>query len=273
MLDHFMLVDAIEISQLILRVRKTLFFIFILTLSTVARSQQNDFYLEGLELEKEFHVEEALGKYESAIAQNPNHAKALTHASRMISNIGGRLPNTEHSQKRALFERAKTYAQKSIEIAPKNAEAHLAYTISLGLLSEIATNPNDKVRYAQQIHHEATQILKIDSTFAEAYFILGKWQLELSQLNWMELMACKLFFGGFPEEISLPKAEYYFKHANSYKPDYILFLFGLASAQHALGEDIKAIQTLQKALSLPPAEPDDVTRKERCRLLLNEIRQ
>jgi tetratricopeptide (TPR) repeat protein len=86
-------------------------------------------------------------------------------------------------------------------------------------------------------------------------------------------MACKLFFGGFPEQISLERSLEYFKKANSYKQDYILFLFGLASAQHALGENDKATQTLQKALSLPMAEPDDSTRKERCQALLRQIVQ
>jgi tetratricopeptide (TPR) repeat protein len=86
-------------------------------------------------------------------------------------------------------------------------------------------------------------------------------------------MACRIFFGGFPEEISLERALHYFEKANSYKQDYILFLFGLASAQHALGEHNKATQTLQRALTLPLSEPDDVQRKERCQALLKQIVQ
>lgn len=249
---------------------KKLVFIIIL-LGYDALGQEVDFFQQGLSLEKEFKVEAALEKYELAIRQNPKDAKALTHASRMLSNIGGRLPNTEVTKKMELFESARKYSEKSIELNQADPDARLAYVISLGLISEIVTSPHDKVRYAKNIHHEASSILQIDSTFAEAYFILGKWQYELSRLNWVEMMACKLFFGGFPEEISFQKALHYFTLANSYKPNYILFLYGLASAQHELGKTDKAVQTLRKALSLPLSEPDDATRKERCEALLKQI--
>lgn len=262
-----------NLRELILSVKNLAFLFYVTLLGFDVSAQSHDFFAEGLTLEKEFKVEAALEKYEAAIRQNPRHAKALTHASRMLSNIGGRIAKTEHDRKLALYQKAKAYAEKSMEINSADPEAHLAYVISLGLQSEIATNPHEKVRYAQNIHNEATKILKLDSTFAEAYFILGKWQYELSRLNWVELMACKLFFGGFPEQISLERSLEYFKKANSYKQDYILFLFGLASAQHALGKNDKATQTLQKALSLPMAEPDDATRKERCQVLLRQIVQ
>lgn len=260
-------------EPLILGVKNIVFLLWITLAAWEAFAQPTDFFSEGLALEKAFKVEAALEKFELAIRQNPKNTEALTHASRMLSNIGGRIPKTENDKKLELYEKAKAYAEKSIQLNPSNTENRLAYVISLGLQSEIATNPHEKVRYAQHIHNEATKILQFDSTFAEAYFILGKWQYELARLNWVELMACRIFFGGFPEEISLERALEYFQQANSYKEDYILFLYGLASAQHALGENEKATQTLQKALSLPLSEPDDATRKERCQALLRQIVQ
>lgn len=262
-----------NLHELILSVKKIVLLIWIALPLSEAFAQRAHLFGEGLAFEKEFKVEAAFEKFELAIRQNPKDSESLTHASRMLSTIGSRLPKTESNQKQELYEKAKVYAEKSIQLNPFDTENRLAYVISLGLQSEIATNPQDKVRYAQNIHNEATKILQLDSTFAEAYFILGKWQYELSRLNWMELMACRLFFGGFPEEISLERALEYFQQANTYKQDYILFLFGLASAQHALGENEKATQTLQKALSLPLSEPDDTTRKERCQALLKQIVQ
>ncbi len=261
------------LQQLILGLKNIVSLLWFILAGWEAFAQPADSFSEGLALEKAFRVEAALEKFESTIRQNPKNTEALTHASRMLSNIGGRLPKAENNKKLQLYEKAKVYAEKSIQLNPSNPENRLAYVISLGLQSEIATNPHDKVRYAQDIHSEATKILQLDSTFAEAYFILGKWQYELSRLNWMELMACRIFFGGFPEGISLDRSLEYFQQANAYKQDYILFLYGLASAQHALGENDKATQSLQKALSLPLAEPDDATRKERCQALLRQIVQ
>jgi len=259
--------------KLILNVNKVIFLFWIISIGNEVFAQESDFFSQGLKLEKEFKVEAALEKFELAIRQNPKNAEALTHASRMLSNIGGRLAKSEREQKMDFYERARVYGEQSIAINPSDPETRLAYVISLGLQSEIATNPHEKVRYAQNIHNEATRILEIDSSFAEAYFILGKWQFELSRLNWVELMACRLFFGGFPEEISMERALEYFNQANSYKPDTILFLFGLASAQHALEENDKASQTLKRALALPLSEPDDALRKERCQTLLKQIVQ
>ena len=113
--------------------------------------------------------------------------------------------------------------------------------------------------------------MNLDSLYGEAYFVLGKWQLELSRLNWLELLACKVLFGGLPEEISRENALTYFNKALTINPNSILYLFGQASAYADLGKTEKAIAILQKALKLPLAEPDDEQRKERCRDLLKEL--
>lgn len=117
------------------------------------------------------------------------------------------------------------------------------------------------------------KIIELDSLYGEAYFVLGKWQLELSRLNWFELLACKLLFGGLPEEISKQAALEYFNKALSINPNSILYLFGQASAYADLGEKEKAVKVLQRALKLPLSEPDDEQRKERCRNLLNTLQK
>lgn len=226
---------------------------------------------EGLLLESQFKTEEALKNYELVLKENPNHVKALTHASRMLSNIGGRLPMTQREEKRAYLEKARSYAVKATELDPNDADARLAHIISLGLLSEISRNPREKVMDAKLIHSEAKTILSIDSKYPEAYFVLGKWQLELSRLSWLELLACKLLFGGLPEEISKEAALNYFNQGLALNPNSILFLFGQASVYYDMGELDKASMILQRAISLPLAEPDDAQRKDRCIDLLNKI--
>lgn len=254
------------------RIRVLIFWISLLA-AGVAHAQVNDYFEKGLAFEKSFQVKDALAAYELTLLKNPNHAEAMIHASRMLSNLAGKLPKSEEVKKKDLLNQARSYAQKSIRLKPANPQARLAHIISLGLLSEIATNPREKVSNAGLIHDEAVKILEIDSTFAEAYFVLGKWQYELSRLNWMELMACKIFFGGFPETISIEASLYYFDKAIEFNPNSILFLYGQALALHVLGENQKAVNALNRALALPVSEPDDVLRKERCTNLLKQIIQ
>lgn len=255
------------------RIKVLIFWVSLLAAGAVQAQAANDYFEQGLAFEKSFQVKEALAAYESALLKNPNHAEAMIHASRMLSNLAGKLPKPEDVKKKELLNQARSYAQKSIRLKPANPQARLAHIISLGLLSEIATNPREKVSNAGLIHDEAAKILEIDSTFAEAYFVLGKWQYELSRLNWMELMACRIFFGGFPESISIEASLHYFDKAIEFNPNNILFLYGQALAQQVLGENQKAVNALNRALALPVSEPDDVLRKERCTNLLKQIVQ
>ena len=234
-------------------------------------AQSANRFHEGLQLEKEFKVEAALEIYEQVLRENPMHSQALVHASRMLSNIGGRMNPEWKDAKRNKFEKARLYSLKAIQADPQNIHGHLAYVISLGLLSEISESPRDKIRDAKIIYEEAIFMLELDSTFAAAYFVLGKWHFELARLNWMERMACELFFGGLPEDISMDKAIEYLKKASLLEPKTILYLFGEAWAYHYLGNSDKAISLLQYALSLPIKEPDDIIRKEKCAALLKEI--
>lgn len=245
-----------------------------ITMGSILQAQpKNALFEEGLLLEKQFKTEEALEKYEAVLRDKPDHTAALTHASRMLSNIGGRLPHNQRDNKFSYFDKARKYAVRAIALDSLYSDARLAHIIALGLLSEISRNPREKVLDAKLIHSEAKAILAIDPKYPEAYFVLGKWQLELSRLNWLELLACKVLFGGLPEEISKQAALNYFNEAISLKPNSILFLFGQASAYYDLGEMSKATSTLKKALNLPLAEPDDAQRKERCRDLLAKIQE
>ena len=228
---------------------------------------------KGLALEKEFKVEAALAQYELTLKNDPAHVEALIRASRMLCNIGGKLDRNHLNKKREYLEKGRKYAQQAIRLDARNVDARLAHIISLGLLSEIATNPRERVVDARLIHDEAKKMIEINPAYAEAYFVLGKWQYELSKLNWLELMACKIIFGGFPEKISIEASVNYFNKAIEFNPNSILFLYGQASAQYQLGESEKAVTTLTKAISLPPAEPDDELRKGRCYELLREISQ
>jgi tetratricopeptide (TPR) repeat protein len=149
-------------------------------------------------------------------------------------------------------------------------DTHLAYLISLGLLTEVAGSAGERVHDARLIKHEAETIIRIDSTFGAGYFVLGKWHLEASKLNWMERWACQLFFGGLPEA-SIDKAIACLKKASRLEPNTILYLYGEASAYQYEGDKKTATQLLKKAIDLPPKEPDDIQRKQRCEELLKEL--
>jgi tetratricopeptide (TPR) repeat protein len=226
---------------------------------------------EGLSLEKEFKLEEALRKYEIILKTDPNHLQALIHASRMTSNIAGRIKDKEERMKKLLL--SENYSRRAIKVNPKSADAHFSLVLTLGLQSEIAPSAREKVKDAKLIREEAEKIIEVDPTYALGYFVLGKWHFEVSKFNWLERTACDLFFGGFPENVSMQQAITNFNKAIELDPNQIIILYGHASVLHYEGEDEEAIKVLQKAINLPIREPDDDFRKEKCKELLKEIKK
>jgi len=244
--------------------------LFCITSLTAWGQPATTIFNEGLQLEKNFNVEGALSKYQQAIALQPDYAPALTHASRMLTNIGGRLSMDRKTEKKNYYDQAKTYALKALSIDSTTVDTHLAYLVALGLLTEVAGSAGERVHDARVIKHEAETIIRIDSTFGAGYFVLGKWHLEASKLNWMERWACQLFFGGLPEA-SVEKAIDCLKKASRLEPNTILYLYGEASAYEYEGDKKTATQLLKKAIALPPKEPDDIQRKQRCEELLKTL--
>jgi tetratricopeptide (TPR) repeat protein len=231
---------------------------------------QTDFE-RGLAFEQAFKDHEALAVYEQIIKSNPNDSDALAHASRMLSNMGGRLGKDQKIKKASYVERARIYADRAVASNPNNLNAHLSLAVSLGLQSEISSSASEKVKNAKLIYTEGKTLLRLDSNLAVGYFILGKWHLELGQLNWMERAACELFFGGMPEDVSMEQALIYMQRASRLEPNTILFLYNEALVQQQLDNDKKAIELLRYALTLTNREPDDDIRKEKCRVLLREL--
>jgi tetratricopeptide (TPR) repeat protein len=231
---------------------------------------QTDFE-KALALEHAFKDHEALAVYEQILKTNPNDVDALARASRMLSNMGGRLEKNQKTQKEPLVNKARDYAERAVAINPNHLNAHLSLAVSLGLQSEISSNASEKVKNAKLIYTEGKTLLRLDSNLAVGYFILGKWHLELGQLNWMERAACDLFFGGMPEDVSMEQALIYVQRASRLEPNTILFLYNEALVQQQLDNDKKAIELLRYSLTLANREPDDDIRKEKCRALLREL--
>jgi tetratricopeptide (TPR) repeat protein len=225
---------------------------------------------EGLRLEQEFKPAEALRNYKAILKQDPDHAKSLLHASRMTSNEASRIKNVD--LKRTKLLEAEKYSRHSLEINNADPDAHFSLLVALGLQSEIAPSAREKIKDAMIIRDECEKIIALDSNYALAYFVLGKWHYEISKLNWFERMACDLFFGGMPEGVSMEESVRNFNKALALDPTQIIILYGHATVLHYEERDEEAIAVLQKALKLPLRDMDDEERKGKCRELLKEIK-
>ena len=213
----------------------------------------------------------ALIEVEKILETNPEHMESLLQASRSAANLVG----TGAGQNRKAFyiQKSFNYAQRSIQLEPSSKEAHLNYIIALGLLSEIAKNPSEKLKHASVIKAEADYLLSIDSLYAPAHFALGKWHLSFASLSWFEKAACDILFGGMPREASLETALSCFEKAIQLQSDNILFHYNKALALHKLGYSVEAVNVLKYTLKLPLRDVNDTIRKNNCMALLNKLYQ
>ncbi len=226
---------------------------------------------QGMQNERAWRDEAALEQYETALKIQPNNPIALVRLSRMYCNIGGRSKDKEF--KRSYAMKAKKIALHAIQINNEDKEAHLCYILSLGIMAEMADNPREKLTNARIIKREAEYILKLDSTFAPAFYILGKWHFAIASLSGIETMVCNLLFGGVPEGASIDEALNSYEKAIVLWPDYIVFYYGKALVLDFKGEKSETVSTLKKALQLAPRDPDDHLRLKKCQRLLQQTQQ
>lgn len=260
-------------EYLVLSLRSVLIILFLLgiSVSLLVAQTTGEYVQRGIQAERNFNDRLALQYYEKALQTNPRHVESLWRASRMLSNMAGR--STDKAVKAANAKQAVELARHAIQLDAENTNARLCHIIALGLLSDAAGSPSEKLENAKIIYTEAQTILTFDSLHAPAYFVLGKWHLELAKLNWAEKLACNLLFGGVPKGVSFEKSIRYFERAIQLQPNYILFHYGKASALFYTGKYEKVISVLENALKLSPVEPDDTERIQKCRKLLTESKQ
>ena len=224
---------------------------------------------DGVCLEKRNEDARALPYFTKILQYNPRHIGALCKASMLHSRFGGR-PGIRSERKENVLK-AKTFAFEAIQIDTVNIDAHFLYIVALGLLSEMADNPKDKLENARIIKKEAEIVLRLDPNHAAVYYVLGKWNDALSQLNWIEQFLSRILLGGIPAGASYPEALRNFQHAIDLRPDCILFYYGMAKTLAGHGQRAEALKKLEEALSLPLLEPDDQLRRENCKRLVGQI--
>lgn len=224
----------------------------------------------GLRLEQEFRDADALASYLAILEIRPDHYPALCKAARLNVRLGGRAENP--SQGKNWITRSALFALRAIRLKPHDPGGHVEYLVALGMLSDIATTPVEKLRYARLIKAEGDLVLQLDPACAPAHYILGKWHQGLSLLNWAERLVVNSLFGGMPRGASYSQALHHFNRAITLAPDYILFYYGLSQAYVAQGRYDEARSTLHVALRLPSLEPDDEVRKQNCLRLLQQLK-
>lgn len=203
--------------------------------------------------EAAFREDEALSFYKQALRLQPHSVIALCHCCDLCCRIGNRL--ADRDQRIGYFKTAFQYAQTAYRLDSTNSEVNVMMGFSLGRLTLIQTN-KERVETAVAIKHYAERAIHYDPTNYKAYIILGRWNYEVSNLNFFERTFARWFYGDLPSA-SLAEAIRDYEKSLALRPDFMLNYFELAKALHRDGQDKQAIGLLQKMEGLHDEMYDD----------------
>lgn len=158
----------------------------------------------------------------------------------------------------AAYARARDYAKRATELAPKDADAHLWYAITLGSWSQ-AKGLLGSALALRDLRREVDTVLRLDPNNIEAHIMAGSIARELPKV-----------LGGDSKE-----AEEHFKTAHRLDPKLTGVRIELAQLYINLGRHADARQQLQAVLAeRAPTDRPRWTLKEvpRARQMLDSIR-
>lgn len=248
-------------KALLILLFSTLFFINVSSQDIIALTKDAN-RLESLPDENA-----AFNKFKEILKVQPTNIYALNKCSELCSRIGKR--QTDKRVINDYYAAAKTYAGIALKIDSNNAEANCVMAIALGR-SSLNKSGKEKIITAKEIKIYVDRSIKNDPKNFKAWHVLGRWNYELGNLNFIERGAARLLYGSIPEG-SVKNAIIAFEKSNSISDGFILNYFELAKAYNKNDEKNKAIITINKMLLLPNHTEDDPAIKEDGKRLLKEI--
>ena len=219
---------------------------------------------EAQQQESLFHENEAFLKYAEVAKKDPSNLLALWKCSELCSRIGARQPGKEKME--PYFLAARNYAGAALQVNPKSSDANCMMALALGRIS-LVSGTKERVMLAREVKYYAETAIRLDPNNFRAYHIMGRWNYEVSNLNFAEKSFARLFYGKLPSA-SLDDAIGDFEKSRVLNPGFIINYLELARAYHRMGDDKKAVASLRILLGLPNQMYDDARAKQLARELL-----
>ena len=242
-------------------------FIFIFITNT-GFSQTSAEMARADSLFENYEQQEALDAYNQILEDDPKSFSALWRSSLLYSRLGNEFD--EKDQQKEYYNTAKERAERALEIDPVHTQSNFVMAVAMGRMALIV-GAKERVAASRDIKKYAERSLEADSSNAGAWHVLGRWNYEISDLNFAERLAANVLFGGIPEGASNEKAAEHIEKAIELNPDMLLYYYDLAKAYDELGQEEQAVATCREALDMPSNAPEDDDTKEDCRELIDDL--
>ncbi|MEO8416147.1 MAG: hypothetical protein ABI472_20970 [Ginsengibacter sp.] len=209
----------------------------------------------------------AINTYREALKLQPSNLYVLCQCSELCSRIGGRLQHDKKEQA-DYYAAAKTYASEALQVNSLSSEANFVNALVMGTAA-LHGSGKEKIDAVKNIKRYADLAIKYDAKNYKAWYVLGKWYYEISNLNYFERTAVKIFYGPLPPA-SIADAIRCFEKSKAINPRFVLNYLSLAKAYKKNDDQNTARQNLQVMFTLPDKTQDDAGLKNEGRSLLKK---
>ena len=224
---------------------------------------------KAYELQIQYKETEALAVYEQIISADAENFEALCQASLLHSRMGERF--ADDSRKMDHFNFAKTYAMRAHQLDSTDARSNYAMALSLASLVMIS-GPKQRLALTNQVKTYLDNALLCDNTHADAWHLLGRWYFKMANLNFAEITAAKMLFGGVSGKISNQDAVHAMEMAIQHNPNNLRYYYDLACIYQEMKDKPSCASTLQQALALnlELQTKEELELSRRCKIMLQD---
>ena len=247
------------------------FFLLILFTGAVVLCNGQDVMMvmtEAQKMEDAMQDVEALATYKRALSMDSMNVILLCKCSELSSRIGARIKDDETIQQQ-YYKAAREYARQALRLNPSLSEANFVMALVMGNQAMTASGGKEKIAAVKALKKYADLAIRFDPQNYKAWFVLGKWYYEISDLNYFELTAVKVFFGALPPA-SFDDAVRCFERVKSLNSQFVLNYLALAKAYKKKDELSLARQNIHVMLNLQNQTEDDEGIKKEGRDLLKK---
>ncbi|MDZ7680570.1 MAG: hypothetical protein U5J63_02385 [Fodinibius sp.] len=142
-----------------------------------------------------FAEEQALDRYKQLLEAKPNNYRALWRTSFLYSRVGNRLDDKDDQRK--YFNQAIDYAEQALQVDSTDSQSNFVMAVAMGRKA-IISGARERVAASRAIKKYADRAIQYDSTNAGAWHVLGRWNLKVANLSWIERAAANTLFGVSP---------------------------------------------------------------------------
>lgn len=217
--------------------------------AVTARADAPDDLRRGDDALARFDLPAAIAAYRQATAVTPTSYEATWKLARALCDQG--TLTTRLADQKPLYREAEALARAAVRLQETDARGHTTLAVAVGKLA-LFEGGKRKVQLSKEVKTAAARALELDPRDDLAYHVLGIWNRELSELNWVLKKFAEMLYGRFPPA-TMENAVAYLKQAADLAPHVIPHRVELGITYVHLGNWKQAEAELAHALAMPKA--------------------